>query len=268
MNLILVALPDSGLEAYSQQLKMEYGVQVQTIVLNLADPEASIAIYETSRKENWHVNMLINNVGLGNVGAFEECSYNAIQYQMMLNMNVMVGLTRLFLRQIKESRNGYILNVSSIAGMFPLPYKSIYSATKSFVYSFSRSLYFELENDQVMVSCLCPGPTATNDQVQETNRNLGWKARYFTKSAKEVAEIAIDKMLQRKFLIIPGWENKIMALAGKIVPEAILLRYLGKTFRKNAPSTNKAASMENLPVKESQNQVLSSSPIANKIKSY
>lgn len=267
MNLILVALPESGLEAYGQQLQIEYGVEVQTLAFNLADPESSIKIYEVSQKKNWQVNILINNVGLGNIGAFEECSYDAIQYQMMLNMNVMVSLTRLFLPHIKESRNGYILNVSSIAAMFPLPNKSIYAATKSFVYSFSRSLYFELENDNVMVSCLCPGPTVTNDLVQEATRNLGWRARYFTKSARQVAEVAIDNMLKRKFLIIPGWENKLMIWAGKIVPEGILLRYLGNMFRKSAPATNKAASMEHLPQKEVIKKSSNPSSIAERVRS-
>lgn len=236
MNLVLVALPDSGLEEYGEQLQKQYGVEVHTLALNITEPNAPIVIYETCQRHSWEVNMLINNVGLGNVGAFTGSDYFSIQYMMSLNMNVMVGLTRLFIHQIKNSGNGYILNVSSIAGMFPVPYKTIYSATKSFVYSFSRSLYFELEEDNVMVSCLCPGPTATNGQVLETNRQLGWKVRYITKSASQVADIAIDKMLDRKFLIIPGWENKLMVWMGKVLPEVLLLRNMGKTFRKRTPS--------------------------------
>lgn len=227
-----MALPETGLEEYGEELSHNYQVKVHTISLNLADPESPLLVHETCQKNDWQVNMLINNVGLGNVGAFEKEDYLAIQYMMALNMGVMTQLTRLFLPQIKESGRGYILNVSSMAGLFPLPFKTIYSATKSFVYSFSRSMHFELEEDKVRVSCLCPGPVATNGQVKETNRQLGWKARYFTKNPGEVAEIAIDKMIKGKFLIIPGWENRLLNFLGKITPEFILLPMMAKTFKK------------------------------------
>ncbi|CAN5892288.1 SDR family oxidoreductase [soil metagenome] len=227
-----MALPDTGLEEYGEELNKKYGIEVQTLALNLADPDAAFLLHDTCQNNGWQVNMLINNVGLGSVGAFEKEDFLAIQYMMALNMTVMTQLTRLFLPQIKESDKGYILNVSSIAGLFPVPFKTIYSATKSFVYSFSRSMYFELEEDKVQVSCLGPGPVATNGQVKETNRQLGWKARYFTKHPEEVAEIAIDKMMRGKFLIIPGWENQLMTFVGKIIPEFILLPMMAKTFKR------------------------------------
>jgi uncharacterized protein len=232
LNLILVALPDTGLEEFAKMIRLEFGVEVHTQALNLTHPDAPVILYNACQQNDWKVNMLINNVGMGNVGAFENDDYIAIQYMMTLNMAVMVQLTRLFLPQIKKSGQGYILNVSSIAGLFPLPFKTIYSATKSFVYSFSRSMYFELEHDKVQVSCLCPGPVATNGQVVETNRQLGWKARYFTMNAQKVAEVAMDNMLKGKFLIIPGWENKLLTFVGKIIPEFILLRLMARTFKK------------------------------------
>jgi uncharacterized protein len=244
LNLILVALPDTGLEKFAETLRSEYGIEVHAQALNLTHPDASITLYNTCQQNDWQVNMLINNVGMGNVGAFENDDYVAIQYMMTLNMTVMVQLTRLFLPQIKKSGNGYILNVSSLAGLFPLPFKTIYSATKSFVYSFSRSMYFELEEDAVKVSCLCPGPVSTNGQVVETNRQLGWKARYFTKNAQQVAEVALDKMLKGKFLIIPGWENRLLAFVGKITPEFILLRLLARTFKKRTFSPEEEVKSE------------------------
>lgn len=264
MNLILVALPETGLEVYGQKLKMEFGVEVHCIGLNLADKDACLVVYEKCLQEEWQVNMLINNVGLGNVGSFADFSYEDIQYQMTLNMTVMTGLTRLFLPQLKDSGNGYILNVSSIAGMFPLPYKTIYAATKSFVYSFSRSMFFELERENVMVSCLCPGPTITNGQVQENIKQLGWKARYFTKSAQQVANIAIDKMLKRKFLIIPGWENKLMAWAGSVLPQEMLLRYLGKTIRRDTlgEESNKTWQSSTAPAKVHTEAQATAKPMA------
>jgi uncharacterized protein len=259
-NLLLVALPDTGLEAYGEELNQQYGIEVQTLALNLADPEAAFLLYDTCQNNGWPVSMLVNNVGLGSVGAFEKEDILAIQYMMALNMTVMTQLTRLFLPQIKESGKGYILNVSSIAGLFPLPFKTIYSATKSFVYSFSRSMYFELEEDNVQVSCLCPGPVATNGQVKETNRQLGWKARYFTMDAEEVAEIAINKMMRGKFLIIPGWENRLMTFFGKILPEFILLPMMAKTFKKRTLAPGEGSGSESnaglsSPAMQSQHSV-------------
>jgi short-subunit dehydrogenase len=248
MHLVLVALPESGLEAYGEELRVQHGVEVHTLSIDLTRPNAPGLIFEECRRRRWHVNMLINNAGLGNVGAFENADFAGIQYMMALNMNALTGLTHLFLDQIKASGNGFILNVGSMGSFFPIPYKSIYCATKSFVYSFSRSLYFELEQHQVMVSCLCPGPTATNGQVLETNRRLGWRVRYLTLTASQVADIAIEEMLDRKFLIVPGWTNKLTIWLGKISPNALLLRYLGKAFTKPRPASASSPTTNNREV--------------------
>lgn len=232
MNLLLIALPCSGLEEFADELKNKYKVDVHHICLNLTSVDAPYKILAYCQMNNLHVNILVNNAGLGGWGAFEKTRHVDIQYMMTLNMNSTVSLTRLFLSQIKSSGKGYILNVGSLAALFAVPYKSIYSATKSFVVVFSRSLHFELKDESVVVSCLCPGPTLTNNQVKRATNSLGWRARFFILSAEQVADVAVSKMLKGNFLIVPGWPNKLLSYISYIVPKAIAGRILAKTFKK------------------------------------
>ena len=78
---------------------------------------------------------------------------------IQLNITAVVELTGLFLPQMKQRGTGGIINISSIAGFQPLPYMSIYAATKAFVLNFTEALWAENKDSGVNILALCPGPT-------------------------------------------------------------------------------------------------------------
>jgi short-subunit dehydrogenase len=82
-----------------------------------------------------------------------------------LNIATLTHLTKLFLPAMLTRKSGKILNLASIASFFPGPNMAGYYATKAFVLSFSEALSSELEGTGVSVTCLCPGPTASNFQA-------------------------------------------------------------------------------------------------------
>jgi short-subunit dehydrogenase len=81
---------------------------------------------------------------------------------IQLNIMALVDLTYQFLPQMQQRGSGAIINLSSIAGFQPLPYMSVYAATKAFVLSFSEALWAENQEKGVKVIAVCPGPTKTN----------------------------------------------------------------------------------------------------------
>ena len=150
---ILVARRRDRLE----NLAHELGAGAQVLVADLADPAAPARIFA----ETGPVDILINNAGFGDFGAFS--TQNASRQQSMIAVNIaaLTALTQLYLPAMVERRTGHILNVASIVGFMPCPGIAVYAATKAYVLSFSDALAAELTMSGVSVTCLCPGSTDT-----------------------------------------------------------------------------------------------------------
>lgn len=230
-NLCIVALPDTDLESYGKYLADTYGVQVKCITKDLTDPTAPQELYDECTAEGMAIKVLVNNAGFGNAIPFADTEVQVIQRMMQLNMHAVVSLCRLFIPSMKQFKEAYILNVGSTASFFPVPYKSIYSATKNFVLSFSNSLRIELLPNKIFVSCLCPGPTETNAATIARLNSLGWKARMFSLSADEVAAIAIRRLFRKKSITIPGRSNRMGISFGSMLPRSLVLLIFELVFR-------------------------------------
>ena len=162
MELILVARSRDKLEQLAAELGEQYGVKVTVIVQDLTVAGAGKLVYETVNQKGINVDLLVNNAGFGGYGAFSEQDLARQLEMIQLNNLVLVELTHYFLRPMLAGAGGAIINVASIAGFQPLPYLSVYAATKAFVLSFSESLWAENKDKGVEILALCPGPTESN----------------------------------------------------------------------------------------------------------
>jgi uncharacterized protein len=115
-----------------------------------------------------------------------------------------------------------------------MPFKIIYTASKSFVFFFSRALREELLNSSVSVSVLCPGPVLTNNDIVKRTRSKGTIAKMMVMRATEVAEIAIDHLLKGKPVIVPGRLNRLILLFEKIIPRSRQMKILTKMYKNSA----------------------------------
>ncbi len=230
LNLLLVALPDTGLLQVANQLQQQYHIDAKILELNLTDTAAMQYLYDWCEEQQLSIDVLINNAGVGNCSAFESTSLCDYMEMIQLNTQTVVSLTRLFIPKLRQHQQSYILNVGSLASLMPVPYKSVYSATKSFVYTFSRSLQIELMQFGIHVSCLCPGPTETKSA---TNRSalMGQKSKMLMLSAETVAKIAIEGMYNQKGLIIPGWKSRMVLKLNSLIPFSIKGYWMEKMFK-------------------------------------
>jgi len=230
MNLLLVDLPDSGLDSTIRYLKKYYSVDVQSFALDLTSPNAPLDIYQRSKEMGITINMLINNAGMGHLGSFCDYEYRFYEEIIRLNIESVVILTRLFLPGMKKLDQAYVLNLGSLAAFYPIPFKTVYAGSKNFVYSFSRALKTELKNTPVKVSVLCPGPIMTNQEVLKRIRQGGIWAKITTMRANKMAEVAISNLLKGKAVIVPGLANKFISFLTKIVPVGIKQRFMFNKF--------------------------------------
>jgi short-subunit dehydrogenase len=229
-NLVLIALPESGLEEIAASLKLQYNIMVHCFCVDLTVENAALSVLEWCQKNNYNINILVNNAGLGNLELFEHTQSSLLHHMMGLNNNALVMMTHYFIPELKKSRESYIMNLGSLASFMPIPSKSLYAATKSFVYSFSHSLYFELKPHNIHVSCLCPGGTSTEGSQAIDENNLNKSS--FCQSPEAVAAEAVRKLFRKRFRIIPGWRNRMLYWLSQTLPEALKIKIITSVFKK------------------------------------
>ncbi|MFP4448573.1 MAG: SDR family NAD(P)-dependent oxidoreductase [Bacteroidales bacterium] len=230
INLALVSLPDSGLENLIQYLNKNYSVDIKHFTIDLTSENAPNEIYEWTKKEKLEIFMLINNAGRGHLGSFLNYSYDFYKNLIRLNVESVVLLTHLFLPDLEKKQESYIMNLGSIASYYPMPYKTVYASSKGFIYSFSRGLKEELKSSNVHVSILCPGPILTSQEVIHRIRCGGFWGKASSMRSQKMARIALEKLLKKKTIIIPGTVNKFFILINRIIPTTIKQKIISKKF--------------------------------------
>lgn len=222
MNLILVSLPGENLPELCINLAEKYQVDAFPYETDLTNKEEveKLADWVTA---NFSVNVLINNAGAGGTRLLETTPTEYIDRLIQLNIRATSLLVRLLIPELKMHRKAYILNVSSMAAFSPLPFKTVYPASKAFVYHFTRGLKAELKNTNIKVSVVNPGPIMTNPDVVARIQKQGALARLALISAPAIAQISISELIRGKAVIIPGFLNRINVLLMSLIPSAIKL---------------------------------------------
>lgn len=234
INVLLVALPGTGLPKVAQHITQSYPVKAEWFEIDLTLPKATKRVITWCRYNEYRVNILVNNAGFGNLRSFEITDAGLLEKMMFLNNQALVMLTHQFIPELRKNAEAYILNVGSLASFLPLPNKSVYAATKSFVYAFSSSLRLELLSQNISVSCLCPGGTRTNKGNLERIQKIGLLGNIFSQSAEEVAEEAVAGMLKRKHRIIPGFHNRVLYNLSRVLPESLIYFIVQQLFNRKS----------------------------------
>lgn len=231
MNLLLVSLPGEGLPKLCRDIHQEFGVDVQYLETNLTKPDGPSRVYRWA-VPRYRVNMLINNAGLGGSRKYDECSVDYIDTIILLNIRAVALLTKLLIGELKHHQRSYILNISSIAAFSPVPFKTVYPASKSFIYSFSRGLHEELRGTPVKVAVIHPGPVMTNPEVIERIHRQGILARLTTLPAERVARISLNRTFKGHTVITPGVFNKLYKWMMKSLPVGLRISIASRALRR------------------------------------
>ncbi|MFT3795582.1 SDR family NAD(P)-dependent oxidoreductase [Flavobacterium sp.] len=215
-NLILISLPGEGIDSVASQLKNQFDIEIICFETDLTQTENLYGV--TGELQNYPIDMLINNAGIGGTQAFEAVGVGYIDAIVALNMRSVVFLTHQLLPKLREQKEAFILNISSLAAFSPMPFKTVYPASKAFVYSFSRGLNEELKYSGVHVAVAHPGGMPTNKEVSKRILSYGKMLRKSILTADETAAICMEKLLQKEAIIIPGRMNRIGSLLQKWIP--------------------------------------------------
>lgn len=233
VSIFAVSIDCLALKELKEDIESTYKVSCLTLTKDLLDINAPKEILDWCVENNIDVQVLINNVGLGSTGSFEDSTLDFDISLVKLNVFPMIQLTKLFLPVLKKFEKSFILNMSSLGSLRPIPYKALYSASKAFIYSFSRAISSELKEDSVYVSVSCPAGVYTNEAAVKRIKVSGKIGKWSSLNANIVAKYIVNGMLNGKRLIIPGFGAKFLMVLMKLLPENLNRWMVGRNMKRN-----------------------------------
>jgi len=223
-SLILAARTESALREVADRLAKTHGITATPIAADLGAIGGGRKLADEIEKRGLAVDVVVNNAGYGQAGAFNG-SDAAVQLGMIdLNDRALVELTHIYWPAMLAKRRGGVLNVASTAAFQPGPLMAIYYASKAFVLSFSEALWEEARDTGVKVSCLCPGPTVSKFRERAGTGETRISRAGTPMPSMTVARMGYDAWQANKRVEVTGARNRIMASLGPFLPRTLLLR--------------------------------------------
>ena len=232
-DVVLLARSEHKLNQLAQKLQAQFGINAEVIVQDLTLPKAGKLVFDAIAKKGLTIDLLINNAGFGDYGAFTEGSLAKQLEMIQLNITAVVELTGLFLPGMKQRKTGGIINISSIAGFQPLPYMSIYAATKAFVLNFSEALWAENRDSGVSILAVCPGPTESEFfKTAEFPQSFMGKNESNLTSAEDVVKEALKALAKNQSTVVTGGiSNQLLVNVPRFLPRDLLVSAVEKQFK-------------------------------------
>lgn len=206
------------------KLKEDFGkIDTKVIPMDVTLSESMAAFENMLSSNEYDVRFLFNNAGFGIIGDVIDASYETQGSMVTLNDKALVEITTIALKHM--DKGACIVNTCSIASFVPNARMSVYSATKAFVMSYTRSLRYELKKRKINVTAICPGPMSTEflavagieDGVSKTFDTL--PRCNVTKTARG----GIKAAKKGKCVYTPHPFYKLYRVLAKILPHAWLM---------------------------------------------
>ncbi len=228
-NLYLTDIPAEASQVCAA-MSAEYGVQVRYRSCELTDLQERTSLIEALKAERILLCGLINVAGRDYEGAFLDQSRQQVLYLVHLLIEAMVDLSHAALNLRDPSRRFLLINISSLAGYYPMPYKATYSAAKGFIQRFSRALREEIKpfGNVLVVS---PAGLPTHSESRRKIAAQGLWGRLTVMNTKVVARRTIERALAEKASYVPGLLNQVLAWLASVVPDSLIIQFIGKRWR-------------------------------------
>ena len=221
-DLLLVSNQPEELDKAASELSKAYQVDVIGHFRDLATETAAEDLYKYCQDQNLQIDVLINNAGMF---FFEELTTeNEAKALTMVRLHIFTPtrLCILFGEDMKKRGSGYILNVSSMAAKLPCPGITTYSATKAYLKSFSKSMYYELRPYGVGLTVVCPAAIATPlYKLKPSLLKLGVKLGLIG-TPQWLVRRALRGMFHKRRVVKPGFMNIYLPPLIAILPKRLV----------------------------------------------
>jgi short-subunit dehydrogenase len=214
--LILVARRQERLEALAAELQERYGVPVEVLTADLAQPQ-HLRRLEKYVEGLGSLDLLVNNAGFGTHGRFFKVPAEKHLAMVDVHLKASMCLSRAALPGMIARGRGAIINVASLAAFFPWPRNVTYNATKAALVAFSETLALELRGTGVKVQALCPGFTHT--EFHDTPEYQGFDRSQIPAlmwgKAPQVVTRSLKALEKGQVVCVPRGLDRFLAFFGR-----------------------------------------------------
>ena len=232
-DLILVARSQDKLEALAAGLRRKHQRRVEVIPLDLSVPKPGQRLLDAVTERGLQADLLVNNAGFGGAGDFHQQSADRDQEMIAVNIATVVDLTHAFLPAMVAAGHGAVINIASMAGFQPMPYMSVYGATKAFVISFTEGLWAEYRGRGIGFLAVCPGPVETGffDATGNAKLRSSIPSSIVMKPGPVVAG-SLKALRAGQPLFIPGVSNRFAAQLPRLMPRRLVAATMAKVMNR------------------------------------
>tara|TARA_R110002073_G_scaffold139232_2_gene289416 strand:- start:200877 stop:201680 length:804 start_codon:yes stop_codon:yes gene_type:complete len=160
---------------------------VHMIALDVTDTNSIQKAIEIVIKAEGHIDVLINNAGMGITGPIEDTPTEEMRKVFDTNFFGAIDVMKAVLPQMRRQRSGLILNITSIAGYMGLPFRGMYSATKGALEIVTEAIRMEVKSFGIEVTNVAPGDFATNIAAGRYHTPVFENSAYKEKYAENLA---------------------------------------------------------------------------------
>jgi hypothetical protein len=221
-SLVLTDTRASALAHIQAGMERQYGVRVYTFACDLTSAQGVTGLLEYMDRSALYPTMLLNVAGIDHEGPFLQKGCEELLCIVRLNIEATLRLTHEVLARRLPERDFYIVNVSSLASLYPMPLKATYAASKRFLLDFSIALGRELKKEGVRVLALCPGGLATTREALIGIAAQGFWGSVTTNKLSVVARRTISRVLAGRHIYIPGAVNRAFSALSRFVPAGLV----------------------------------------------
>ena len=231
----LVGRSAAKLEQAASQVRRTARSEVRAHACDVGDAAAVDSLFESLRASGASVSVLINSAGQSRPGYFEELPLEVFERLMRVNFFGTVNTCKALAPDLIARRDGYIVNISSVAGLMGVFGYTAYSSSKFAVTGFTESLRAELLPHGVGVSLLCPGdvdtPMLSSEAPHAPKETLALNAKAGILPPRAVTKALVRGMQRRSARIVPGADAKLASRAHRFFP-GLVERIMQRTIRR------------------------------------
>ncbi|MEP3475653.1 MAG: SDR family NAD(P)-dependent oxidoreductase [Hyphomicrobiales bacterium] len=234
-NLLLIGKNEDRLRSVAARLQKIGSGEILSLAMDLANFELHDTIDDLLEAKGYHVEILVNNAGLGERNEFLEAEWSELEHVLDVNIKVLTALTHRYLPKMTARGSGTLLNMASLGGVTPGPYNSIYFSTKAYVVNFTESLANEVRGKGVYIGAILAGPTKTAFHHKIDGQNSLYNYLLWHLKPRFVARSVHRGMLTRIWAIItPGFIYSLAALFLRVIPGSLMAPLMGFLYKKRS----------------------------------
>ncbi|HEY0390859.1 MAG TPA: SDR family oxidoreductase [Solirubrobacterales bacterium] len=220
-ELFLTDRDGEGLERVATEIGEAGGAVSHFATADVADHEAAVALAEEMHTRVPSMDVVMNIAGISTWGRIEQLEHEHWRRTIEINLMGPISVLECFVPpMIEAGQGGHIVNVSSVAGLFGLPWHAPYSASKFGLRGVSEVLRFDLRKHGIGVSLVCPGAVKTPlvgtvdivgvDRESPKMRKLVRRFEQRAVTADSVAERILEAIEHNRYMVFTSADGRIL----------------------------------------------------------